>query len=58
MACQRRDGRLQPQLIEAAGERLGEVTGVRERRTPPQREGLGERAGAHRLPAGQRKPGD
>ena len=113
---------LKPQLLEAAGERLGEVPGVRERGPAPQRQrlgcrslrdepleaqrvhvigrdgqpvpgrrllhgrgaaqrpagpgyqglqrvshvgrrlavpdGLGERAGAHRLPARQRQPGD
>ena len=35
------DRRLEPQLLKAAGERLGEVPGVRERRPAPQRQGLG-----------------
>ena len=116
------DRRLQPQLLKAAGERLGEVPGIREGRAAPQRQGLrhlplgdeplesqrvhvvgrdrqpvsgrrllnasrlaqclagprdqglqrvrhvggervvpdrlGQRAGAHRLPARQRQPGD
>ena len=35
------DRRVQPQLLKAAGERLGEVSGIRERRSAPQRQGLG-----------------
>ena len=33
--------RVQPQLLKAAGERLGEVPGIGERRSAPQRQGLG-----------------
>ena len=35
------DRRVQPQLLKAAGERLGEVPGIRERRPAPQRQRLG-----------------